>query len=237
MTSSSSLNSTRITLQFNLDRDINGAARDVEAAINASRVDLPTTLRANPTYRKVNPADQPILILAMTSKTKTPGQIYDSAANIIQQQLSQIGGVGEVDIGGGSLPAVRVDVNPLALAKYGIGLEDVRAALASANANRPKGLVQDGQQRLQIYTNDQGIKAADYQPLVIAYRGGSAVRLADVAQVVDGQEDIHNLGLFNGKPAIIVRVTREPGANIVATVDAIKKTLPCCRPSCRPTSP
>jgi multidrug efflux pump len=226
MTSSSSQNSTRITLQFNLDRDINGAARDVEAAINASRVDLPTTLRANPTYRKVNPADQPILILAMTSKTKTPGQIYDSAANIIQQQLSQIGGVGEVDIGGGSLPAVRVDVNPLALAKYGIGLEDVRAALASANANRPKGLVQDGEQRLQIYTNDQGIKAADYQPLVIAYRGGSAVRLADVAQVVDGQEDIHNLGLFNGKPAIVVRVTREPGANIVATVDAIKKALP-----------
>jgi multidrug efflux pump len=231
MTSSSSLNSTRITLQFNLDRDINGAARDVEAAINASRVDLPTTLRSNPTYRKVNPADQPILILAMTSKTKTPGQIYDAAANIIEQQLSQINGVGEVDIGGGSLPAVRVDVDPYALAKYGIGLEDVRAALASANANRPKGIVQYGDQRLQVYTNDQGIKAADYTPLVIAYRNGAAVRLSDVAKVTDGQEDIHNLGLFaqgkgGGQPAIIVRVTREPGANIVSTVDAIKKALP-----------
>jgi multidrug efflux pump len=226
MTSSSSQNSTRITLQFNLDRDINGAARDVEAAINASRVDLPTTLRSNPTYRKVNPADQPVLILAMTSKTKTPGQIYDSAANIIEQQLSQIKGVGEVDIGGGSLPAVRVDVNAYALARYGIGLEDVRAALASANANRPKGIVQDGNTRLQVYTNDQGIKAADYAPLVIAYRNGAAVRLADVAAVTDGQEDIHNLGLYNGQPAIIVRITREPGANIVSTVDTIKKELP-----------
>jgi multidrug efflux pump len=226
MTSSSSQNSTRITLQFNLDRDINGAARDVEAAINAARVDLPSTLRSNPTYRKVNPADQPVLILAMTSKTKTPGQIYDSAANIIEQQLSQIKGVGEVDIGGGSLPAVRVDVNAFALARYGIGLEDVRAALASANANRPKGIVQDGEARLQVYTNDQGIKAADYAPLVIAYRNGAAVRLADVAAVTDGQEDIHNLGLYNGQPAIIVRITREPGANIVSTVDTIKKELP-----------
>jgi multidrug efflux pump len=226
MTSSSSLNSTRITLQFNLDRDINGAARDVEAAINAARVDLPTTLRSNPTYRKVNPADQPVLILAMTSKTKTPGQIYDSAANIIEQQLSQIKGVGEVDIGGGSLPAVRVDVNPYALARYGIGLEDVRAALASANANRPKGIVQDGNTRLQVYTNDQGVKASDYSPLVIAYRNGAAVRLSDVAAVTDGQEDIHNLGLYNGEPAIIVRITREPGANIVSTVDTIKKELP-----------
>src|SRR6201996_4551631 len=193
MTSSSSLNSSRITLQFDLNRDINGAARDVEAAINAARVDLPTTLRSNPTYRKVNPADQPVLIIAMTSKTKTPGQIYDSAANIIQQQLSQIKGVGEVDIGGGSLPAVRVDVNPTALARYGIGLEDVRAALASANANRPKGLVQDVAQRLQIYTNDQGTKASDYQGLVIAYRNGSAVRLSDIAAVNDSVEDVHNL--------------------------------------------
>jgi multidrug efflux pump len=231
MTSMSTLNSTRITLQFNLDRNIDGAARDVQAAINAARVDLPSTLRSNPTYRKMNPADQPILILAMTSKTRSPGQIYDAAANIIQQQLSQIKGVGEVDIGGGSLPAVRVDVDTAALAKYGIGLEDVRAALASANANRPKGLVQDGERRLQVYTNDQGTRAADYRPLVIAYRDGAAVRLSDVAQVSDGQEDIHNLGLFAqqggaGQPAIIVRITREPGANIVSTVERIKKTLP-----------
>jgi multidrug efflux pump len=226
MTSASTQNTTRITLQFNLGRDINGAARDVQAAINAARIDLPVTLRSNPTYRKVNPADQPIMILAMTSKTRTPGQIYDAASNVIQQQLSQIRGVGEVDIGGGSLPAVRVDVAPYALAKYGIGLEDVRAALASANANRPKGLLGYGNQRLQIYTNDQGTVAADYRPLVIAYRNGAAVRLADVAKVTDGQEDIHNLGLFNGQPAIIVRITREPGANIVATVDAIKRAMP-----------
>jgi multidrug efflux pump len=226
MTSNSGVGSTRIVLQFDLDRDINGAARDVEAAINAARVDLPATLRSNPTYRKANPADQPVLILAMTSKTKTPGQIYDSASNIIEQQLSQIKGVGQVNIGGGSLPAVRVDVDPFALARYGIGLEDVRAALASANANRPKGIVQSGDQRLQIYTNDSGAVAADYAPLVIAYRNGAAVRLSDIAQVTDGQEDIHNLGLFNGQAAIIVQITREPGANIVATVDAIKKELP-----------
>jgi multidrug efflux pump len=226
MTSSSGVGSTRIVLQFDLDRDINGAARDVQAAIVAARADLPATLRSNPTYEKANPADQPVLILAMTSKTKTPGQIYDSASNIIEQQLSQIKGVGLVEIGGGSLPAVRVDVNPFALARYGIGLEDVRAALASANANRPKGIVQDGAQRLQIYTNDQGTVAADYAPLVVAYRNGAAVHLSDIAQVTDGQEDIHNLGLYNGQPAIIVQITREPGANIVATVDAIKKALP-----------
>src|SRR5579872_3246237 len=162
----------------------------------------------------------------MTSKTKTPGQIYDSAANIIQQQLSQIKGVGDVEIGGGSLPAVRVDVNPFALSKYGIGLEDVRAALASANANRPKGVVQDGARRLQLYTNDAGTTAVDYAPLIVAYRNGAAVRLSDVANVIDGQEDIHNLGLYNGQPAIIVRITREPNANIVTTVDAIKRQLP-----------
>src|SRR5579871_1006254 len=232
MTSSSGVGSTRVVLQFDLSRDINGAARDVQAAINASRVDLPATLRSNPTYRKANPADQPIVIIALTSKTKTPGQIYDSASNILEQQLSQIKGVGSVDIGGGSLPAVRVDVDPYKLASYGIGLEDVRAALASANANRPKGIVQDANQRLQIYTNDSGTVAADYAPLVVAYRNGDAVRLRDVAQVTDGQEDIHNLGLFataampTPQPAIIVRVTREPNANIVSTVDRIRKQLP-----------
>jgi len=226
MTSNSGVGSTRIVLQFDLDRDINGAARDVQAAIVAARVDLPATLRSNPSYRKANPADQPVLILAMTSKTKTPAQIYDSATNIIEQQLSQIKGVGQVSIGGASLPAVRVDVDPFALARYGIGLEDVRAALASANANRPKGLVQDGDRRLQIYTNDSGTVAADFAPLVIAYRNGAAVRLSDIAQVTDSQEDIHNLGLFNGQPAVIVQITREPNANIVATVDAIKKELP-----------
>jgi multidrug efflux pump len=231
MTSSSGAGSSRITLQFGLDRNIDGAARDVQAAINAARADLPSTLRSNPTYRKVNPADAPIMILGLTSQTKTPGQMYDAAANIIQQQLSQVQGVGDVEIGGGSLPAVRVELNPLQLAKYGVALEDVRAALASANANRPKGIVEDGPRRLQVYTNDQGAKASDYSGLVIAYRNGSALRLSDVADVSDGVEDVHNLGLFNGKPAIVVVISRQPAANIIRTVDLIKKALPALKAS------
>jgi len=226
MTSRSSVGSTNVTLQFGLDRNIDGAARDVQAAINAARVDLPTTLRSNPTYRKINPASFPIIILALTSPTRTPGQIYDAASNIVQQKLSQIGGVGDVTPAGASLPAVRVELIPNELATYGIGLEDVRAAITSANANRPRGIVQDTAQRLQVYTNDAGISAADYRPLVIAYRNGAAVRLSDVANVVDGQEDVHNLGLFNGQPAVIVPVTGQPGANVIATVDAIKAELP-----------
>jgi multidrug efflux pump len=232
MTSSSSTGSTRIILQFDLSRDINGAARDVMAAINAARTDLPATLRSNPTYRKMNPADAPIMILGLTSQSRTAGQIYDVAANVIQQQLSQIDGVGDVEIGGGSMPAVRVELNPLALARYGMSMEDVRAALASANANRPKGIVADGQRRLQVYTNDAGIVAADYRPLIIAWRKGAPVRLQDVADVQDGVEDIHNLGLFKGpntqraQPAVVVVISRQPGANIINTVDAIKKALP-----------
>ena len=234
MTSSSRVGTANVTLQFDLDRDIDGAARDVQAAINAARIDLPATLRTNPTYRKVNPADAPIMVLALTSETRTPGQIYDAASNIVQQQLSQVKGVGDVEVGGASLPAVRVELNPLALAHYGIGLEDVRAALASANANRPKGVVDDGQMRLQVYTNDAGSKAADYAPLLVAYRNGSAVRLSDIADVTDGVEDIHNLGVFvhkvNGKPvtspAVIVQVSRQPGANIISTVDRVRARLP-----------
>jgi multidrug efflux pump len=226
MTSSSRVGQSNVTLQFGLNRNIDGAARDVQAAINASRVDLPATLRANPTYRKQNPADAPIVILALTSKTRTPGQIYDVAATVIQQQLSQVKGVGDVTLGGGSLPAVRVELNPLALSKYGISLEDVRAALSSANANRPKGVVQDSQTRFQIYTNDRGLSAADYAPLLVAYRGGQAVRLSDVAQVVDGVEDVHNLGLVNAKPAIVVVISRQPGANIINTVDRVKAVIP-----------
>jgi multidrug efflux pump len=239
MTSSSRVGLANITLQFGLDRNIDGAARDVEAAINAARVDLPATLRTNPTYRKVNPAAAPILVLALTSSTKTPGQIYDAASNIVQQQLSQVKGVGDVEVGGASLPAVRVELNPLQLAHYGIGLEDVRAALASANANRPKGVIDDGQQRLQIYTNDDATKAADYAPLLIAYRNGSAVRLQDVAQVTDGVEDVHNQGFFVSKdpktgkavskPAVVVTVYSEPGANIIATVDQVKARLPAVK--------
>ena len=234
MTSSSRVGTSNITLQFGLDRDIDGAARDVQAAINAARIDLPATLRSNPTYRKINPADAPIMVLALTSKTRTPGQIYDAASNIVQQQLSQVKGVGDVTVGGASLPAVRVELNPLQLARYGIGLEDVRSALASANANRPKGVIDDGAQRLQVYTNDAGTTAADYAPLLIAYRNGSAVRLKDIASVVDGVEDTRNLGVFVHKeagkvvtsPAVIVTISRQPGANIISTVDQVKTRLP-----------
>ena len=226
MTSRSSVGQTNIILQFGLNRNIDGAARDVQAAINAARVDLPATLRSNPTYNKRNPADAPIMILGMTSKTRTPGQIYDAAATIIQQQLSQVKGVGEVDIGGASLPAVRVEMNPVALAKYGVALEDVRAALASANANRPKGVIENDHLRFQLYTNDAGTKAADYAPLVVAWRDGAPVRLKDIATVEDSVEDIHNLGLINGKPAVVVVISRQPNANIIDTVDRVKAKIP-----------
>ncbi|HXX51176.1 MAG TPA: efflux RND transporter permease subunit [Xanthobacteraceae bacterium] len=226
MTSQSGIGQTRITLQFSLNRDIDGAARDVQAAIVAARADLPANLKTNPTYRKVNPADAPILILAMTSKTLTQGQMYDAASNVFQQQLSQISGIGQVIIGGSALPAVRVELNPQALFKYGIGLEDIRAALASANANSPKGTIDDGNRRFQIYTNDQSVKAADYVPLVVAYRNGAAVRLSDVADVGDSVEDVRNLGLSNGQPSVIVILFRQPGANIIDTIDSVKAALP-----------
>ena len=226
MSSQSGIGQTRITLQFGLNRDIDGAARDVQAAIVAARADLPASLRSNPTYRKVNPADAPILILAMTSKTLTQGQMYDAASNVLAQQLSQISGIGQVIIGGSALPAVRVELNPKAMFKYGIGLEDVRAALASANANSPKGTIDDGDRRYQIYTNDQATKASDYTPLVIAYRNGAAVLLSDVAEVNDSVEDVRNLGLSNGVPSVIIILFRQPGANIIDVIDAVKAQLP-----------
>jgi multidrug efflux pump len=226
MTSQSSVSSTRITLQFGLRRDINGAARDVQAAINAARADLPTALRSNPTYKKVNPADAPILILALTSKTRTPGQLYDSAATVLQQRLSQLPGIGEVDVNGSALPAVRVELHPGALFKYGIGLEDVRAALASANADSPKGAIEDGRFHYQIYTNDQASLASQYRDLVVAYRHNAGVRLSDVAEVDDSVEDLRNAGLANGKPAVLVILYRQPGANILDAVDNVKAELP-----------
>ena len=226
MTSTSSVGQARIILQFGLDRDIDGAARDVQAAINAARADLPTSLRSNPTYRKVNPADAPILILALTSKTLTRGQMYDAASNVLEQRLSQIDGIGQVIIGGSALPAVRVELNPQALFKYGIGLEDVRAALASANANSPKGSIDNGAQHYQIYTNDQASKAADYLPLIIAYRNGAPVRLSDMADVQDSVENLRNEGVANGQPAVLVILFRQPGANIIDAVDAVKAALP-----------
>ncbi len=226
LTSQSSVGQSRITIQFGLDRDIDGAARDVEAAIQAARADLPTSLRQNPSYNKVNPADSPVMIIALTSKTLTPGQMYDSASAVLQQSLSQVTGIGLVDISGSSLPAVRVELNPGALFKYGIGLEDVRAALASANANSPKGAIDDAGHHYQIYTNDQATHAADYKPLIIAYRNGAAVRLTDVAEVVDSVEDLRNLGVANGDSAVLCIVYRQPGANIIQAVDQVIALLP-----------
>nr|WP_294531252.1 efflux RND transporter permease subunit [uncultured Rhodopila sp.] len=226
MTSTSSVGQARIVLQFGLNRDINGAARDVQAAINAARADLPTSLRSNPTYRKVNPAEAPVLILALTSATLTRGQMYDAATNVLSQRLSQINGIGQVIIGGAALPAVRVELNPTALFKYGIGLEDVRAALASANANSPKGSIESANLHYQLYTNDQATHADDYKPLVIAYRNGAAVRLSDMADVQDSVENLRNLGLSQGKPAVLVILFRQPGANIIETVDSVKAAIP-----------
>jgi multidrug efflux pump len=231
MTSSSGNGSTRVSLQFELNRKIDAAAREVQAAINASRADLPATLRSNPTYRKANPSDAPVIILALTSDTKSPGQIYDSVSNLVQQKLAQVQGVGDVEIGGGSLPAVRVALNPLALNRLGVSMEDVRAALQASNANRPRGALEGDGQRWQIYTEAAGVTAsardaADYRSLVVAWRDGAAVRLADVADVTNGVEDTRTLGLFNGQPAVVVLVTRQPGANVIETVDGVRALLP-----------
>jgi multidrug efflux pump len=234
MTSSSSVGSVRITLQFGLNRDIDGAARDVQAAINAARADLPTSLRSNPTYKKVNPADAPILILTLTSDTMSRGDLYDAASTVLAQKLSQVEGIGEVGVSGSSLPAVRVDLIPQAVYKYGIGLEDVRAALASANAHSPKGGIDVGDQRYQIYANDQANKAVDYQSLIVAYRNGSAVHLSDVGEVTDGVENLRNSGLANGKPAVLIILYRQPGANIISTVDRVKALMPQLQASISP---
>ncbi len=226
LTSSSSVGTAQITAQFAISRDINGAARDVEAAIQAARADLPTTLRGNPSYREYNPADSPIIILALTSSTLTTAQLYDSADTVIQQQLSQITGVGQIQLGGGALPSVRVEIEPDKLSSYGIGLEDVRAAISSANADSAKGHIEQGDQRYEVLSNDQATKAADYQNIVIAYRNGAPVLLHDVAEVVDSNENIRNAGLYNGLPTVGVIVYPLPGANIIKTVSQIKSVLP-----------
>ena len=236
MTSTSSVGSTGITLQFGLNRDIDGAARDVEAAINAARADLPTALRSNPTYRKQNPADAPIMILALTSKTLTPGQLYDAASTILAQKLSQVAGVGNVGVWGSSLPAVRVELNPSALFKYGVGLEDVRAALAAANANSPKGAIENATLHWQIYDNDQSHMAKDYHNLVVAYRNRAPIRLSDVAEVTDSVEDIRNLGMSKGSPAVVIPIYRQPQANIIETVDLIRAMLPRLRAEVPPAT-
>jgi multidrug efflux pump len=226
LTSTSYVGVTTIVTQFDVSRDINGASRDVQAAIQASRADLPTTLRGNPTWRQFNPSDSPIMILALTSDTLTRSQLYDSANTVIQQQLSQISGVGQITLGGAALPSVRIELEPDKLSSYGIGMEDVRAAVAAANADSAKGDIDQGDRRFEVTSNDQATMAADYKDLVIAYRNNSAVLLHDVADVQDANENIRNIGLYNGAPAVGVIVYPIPGANIVATDAQIRRVLP-----------
>ena len=226
MTSSSQLGSTSITLQFDLSRNIDAAARDVQAAINASAGQLPANLPNAPTYRKINPADAPIMILALTSDTIPVSRMYDASDTILAQKISQVDGVGQVITGGGAKPAVRVQVNPTQLFNYGIGLDDVRTALARANANSPKGQFSDNQDTFLIYASDQLLDAEKYKPLIVAYRNGAAVRLSDVANVFSSVEDVRNAGLSNGKPAVAIIIFRQPGANIIGVVDHIREQLP-----------
>ncbi|MBB3173327.1 multidrug efflux pump [Endobacter medicaginis] len=229
LTSTSQQNVTRITVQFDLSRNINSAANDVEAAIQAARADLPSSLRSNPSYFKFNPAGRPIMILALTSQTRDMPALYDAATNVIQQKLSQVTGVGNAEVGGSALPAVRVEIDPLPLFRYGIGFEDVRAAIANANANSPKGFIDTPDHRYQLDLNDQARKAQDYRDLVIAYRNGNAVRLRDVADVSNSVEDLRNAGFFNGQKSVIVLVFPQPDANIVKTIDQINAELPAIR--------
>ena len=226
ITSSSSLGSTRITLQFDLSRSINEAATEVQSAINAARSQLPSGMPNNPTYRKVNPADAPIMILTLTSDSMTRGEMYDWASTVIAQRLSQVRGIGQVTVGGSALPAVRVELNPRALNAYGIGLGEVRTALAATNANRPKGLVEDASRAWWIYANDQAKSAAEYLPLIVSWRNGAAVRLADVAEVVDSVQDVRNAGQVDGRPAVLLIVNREPNANILETVQRVRDLMP-----------
>ncbi|MGD0221833.1 MAG: efflux RND transporter permease subunit [Terriglobia bacterium] len=226
MTSASSLGSTSVTLQFDLNRDINAAARDVQAAINAARGYLPTNLPNNPTYRKVNPADSPIFILALTSNVLSKSQMYDAASSILAQKLSQVSGVGQVIVGGGALPGVRIELNPTALNKYGIGLEKVGSVLSGANANTPKGHFSDGHRMIEVGANDQLFRAVDYMPLIVAYRNGSAVRISDIGLARDAPEDVRQSGYSNGKPSVLIIIFRQPNANIIDTVDGIRAALP-----------
>ncbi len=226
MTSSSSLGSTRIILEFNFDRDINGAARDVQAAINAAQSLLPSGMPSRPTYRKANPSAAPIMILTLTSDTYSQGELYDFASTQLAQTLSQIDGVGDVDVGGSSLPAVRVDLNPQALFNQGVSLDAVRTAISNANVRKPQGALEDGTHRWQVQTNDELKTAAEYQPLIIHHKNGAAVRLSDVATVTDSVQDVRNAGMTNAKPAILLMVRKLPEANIIQTVDSIRARLP-----------
>jgi multidrug efflux pump len=234
MTSSSQLGSTSITLQFDLNRNIDAAARDVQASINAARSQLPANLPSNPSYRKANPADAPILILALTSDTMTVPQMYDAADSILAQKLAQVDGVGQVFVGGAAQPAVRAEVNPTLLNKLGIGLDTVRTALNAANANRPKGQVSSSTTSYSFTDTDQLFTADQYRPLIVAYHNGSAVRLGDVAEVIDSVSDRRNIGLANGKPGVLIIMFRQPGANIIETVDRVRALMPFLQSSISP---
>jgi len=226
ITSTSSLGAVDITLQFDLSRSIDGAAKDVQAAINASRAQLPSGMTGNPSLRKVNPNDSPVMVLSLTSDVLSRAEVYDAAVSVLGQKLSQINGVGQVNVGGSSLPAVRVELNPQALSRAGLSPETVRAAVAATNANRPKGVIEDGERSWQIAANDQASRAVDYVPTLISWKNGAAIRLGDVAEVQDGAQDIRNAGLTNGKPSVLLMVHRRPGANIIATVDGVRAMLP-----------
>jgi multidrug efflux pump len=226
MSSQSTLGQTSITLQFDLSRNIDAATRDVESAINAARSFLPANLPSNPTYRKVNPADAPIMILALTSDKLPPSALYDAASTVLEQRLSQIGGVGQVIVGGSSAPAVRVNVNPTQLSGYGISLETLRAAIAAQTANEAKGGFSDANGRWMIRANDQLMKAVDYAPLIVSYSNGQPVMLSKVARVEDGVQTVKSLGLANGRTAALLIIFRQPGANIITTVDSITRLRP-----------
>ena len=234
MTSTSTLGSTNVTLQFDLNRNIDAAARDVQAAINAARGNLPANLPSNPNYRKVNPADAPVMILALTSDTIPLPRMYDAADSVLAQKLAQVPGVGQVVVGGGARPAVRIEANPTVLSNYGIGLETVRTAMSTVNANRPKGQLSNANTGWAIQDTDQLKAAEQYRPVIIAYNNGAPVRLSDVAQVNDSVEDVRNTGLFNGKSAVLVIVFRQPGANIIQTVDGVRAALPFLQASVNP---
>jgi len=228
MTSNSSLGSASVILQFDLSRDINAAARDVSAAVQAAKAYLPANLPTNPRYRKVNPSDQPILILSMQSDVVPTPQMYDIASSVFAQKLAQIEGVGQVQVGGSSLPAVRVEMNPQPVSKYNVGMDQVASFLASANANRPKGELTTDQFRWPLSTSDQLMEAKDYRNLVFLYRNGSPIRLSELGNVIDSVEDVRNMGLANGKPAVLLMISRQPNANIIETGTA---SAPFCRSS------
>jgi len=231
MTSSSSLGTSSVTIQFDLSRDINGAARDVEAAINAARTYLPANLPANPTYRKVNPADSPIMIMGLTSDKYGPDKLYDEASTVIQQKLSQIQGVGQVNAGGGALPSVRVEVDPPKLASYGLTMAELQSVLQIQNSHLAKGQITDGITSADILANDQISHAVDFKQVVVGYKKGAVIRLTDVADVVDSVQNVRAAGYLNGKRAVLLIIYRQPGANIIETVDRIRAELPSLRAS------